>query len=254
MVSTRVSALGRVKSALASRRNNANDTRVGSVPLRKFLVAAAIAAVAVLLLLLLNLAYLYGTLYHQTERGAAFHVLLVDYDGGVVGRSLSSAYEHLKSPSFPTLFAQPSSQYPSSETIIQAVRNRQYWAAIFVSQGASQKLSAALQGGSAAATYEPTDALTYIWNEARYPSTADSVIETSFALLVQATRVAYNSINGTQPWQPLRRTTWPLFVPTWTRSMLVPSTSTRCPKRPRYSTTPYQWQCLSCNNFSLSLL
>ncbi|KAL8701305.1 MAG: hypothetical protein Q9201_004976 [Fulgogasparrea decipioides] len=195
MVSAPVSALNRVEAALPNGRNHAT---YGSVPLRKFFVAAAVAAVAVLLLLLLNLAYLYGTLYHQTERGAAFHILLVDYDEGVVGRSVSSAYQHLKSPSFPTLFTQPSSQYPSFDTIIQDVRNRQYWAAIIVSQGASQRLSAALQGGSAATTYEPTNALTYIWNEARYPSTADSVIESSFARLIHATRVAYNSINGTQ--------------------------------------------------------
>ncbi len=120
--------------------------------LRKFFAATTVAAVAVLLLLLLNLAYLYGSVYHQTERGAALYVLLVGYNGEVVGRSLS-AYQHLKSPSFPTLFSQPPSQYPKSDTIIQAVRNRQYWAAIFTSPGASQRLSAALQGGPAATTY-----------------------------------------------------------------------------------------------------
>ena len=165
---------------------------------RKFIAAAALAALAVLLLLLLNLVYLYGSVYRQEERSAAFHILLVDYDGGVVGRSLSSAYQHLKSPSFPTLVTLPPSQYPSFDTIIQAVRNRQYWAAIFTTQGASQRLSAALQGGSAATTYISTDALTYVWNEVRYPAAVDSVIGSSLALLVDATRIAYNSINGTQ--------------------------------------------------------
>ena len=166
--------------------------------LRKFIVAAAVAAVAVLLLLLFNLVYLYGSVYHQPQRAAAFHILLVDYDGGLIGSSLSSAYQRLKSPSFPTFITQPPSQYPSSDTIIQAVRNRQYWAAIFASQGASQRLSAALQGGSAAMTYDSTSALTYVWNEVRYPATADSVIEGSFASLVDATRLAYNSMNGIQ--------------------------------------------------------
>ena len=197
MTSTRASASLHAKSGSPPRRVNADSAPPESIIVRKFLARAAIAAVSVLLLLLLNLAYLYGTVYHQTERAAAFHFLLVDYDGGVVGRSLSSAYLHLKSPSFPTLFTQPPSQYPSPDSIIQAVRNRQYWAAIFTSQGASQRLSAALQGGSAATTYNPTDALTYVWNGVRYPIAAESVIENSFAQLVDATRLAYNSINGT---------------------------------------------------------
>jgi len=175
----------------------------------------------VLLLLLLNLAYLYGSVYHQTERGAALYVLLVGYNGEVVGRSLS-AYQHLKSPSFPTLFSQPPSQYPKSDTIIQAVRNRQYWAAIFTSPGASQRLSAALQGGPAATTYNSTDALTYVWNEVRYPAKGDFVIERSFALLVAATCVAYNSINGTQALTTLAQNDRPMSTSNWTRLMLVP--------------------------------
>ncbi|KAI4155695.1 MAG: hypothetical protein LQ340_000828 [Diploschistes diacapsis] len=179
-------------------RRPADDAAPKTLPLRKFFAAAAVKAVAILLLFLLNLAYLYGSVYNQPQRGAAFHVLLVDYDGGAVGRSLASAYQNLKSPSFPTLITQPASQYPSSDSIVQAVRNRQYWAAIFASQGASQRLSAALRGGSAAATYDSTQALTYVWNEVRYPATGDAVFGISFALLVDATRVAYNSINGTE--------------------------------------------------------
>ncbi|KAI4126788.1 MAG: hypothetical protein LQ338_003573 [Usnochroma carphineum] len=168
-----------------------------NVPLPRFFATVAVAAVSVLLLFLLNIAYLYGTVYHQSNRGAAFHILLVDYDGGVVGRSLLSAYQQLKSPTFPTLFTQSPSQFPSPDGIVHAVRNRQYWGAIFASPGASQRLSAALQGGSAATTYTPREALTYVWDESRYPATADSVIESSFASLVDATRVAYNSLNGT---------------------------------------------------------
>ena len=166
--------------------------------MRKFFIAVAVAAVAVLLLLLLNLAYLYGSVYHQTRRSAAFHVLLVDYNGGIVSQSLSSAYQRLQSPLFSTLFTEALSQYPTPDTIIQAVQNWQYWAAIFTSQGVSHRLSAALQGGSAAMMYNATDALTYVWNEVRYPVTADLVVQSSLSLLVEATHIAYNSINGTQ--------------------------------------------------------
>ena len=192
------SSTSATKSPSPFHRSHADDAPRESISMRKFFVSVIVAAAAVSLLFLLNLAYLYGSVYHQTERGAAFHILLVDYDQGLVGQSLSSAYQHLKSPSFPTLYARPSSQYPTSDSIIQAIRNRQYWAAIFTSHDASQRLSAALQGGSAAMTYNPSNALTYVWNEVRYPATAASVIESSFAQLVQATRTAYNSINGTQ--------------------------------------------------------
>lgn len=197
-MSALASATIHAKSPSPSGRFKVNSTPPENLILRKFIARAAVAAVSILLLLLLNLTYLYGSLYHQSERAAAFHILLVDYDGGVVGRSLSSAYLHLKSPSFPTLVTRPPSQYPSSDSIIQAVRNRHYWAAIFTSQDASQRLSGALQGGSAATMYDPTHALTYVWNGVRYPTAAESVIESSFALLVDATRLAYNSINGTQ--------------------------------------------------------
>lgn len=163
---------------------------------RKFVVATTAIGLAICLLFLLNLLYLYGSVYHEENRYQALQVLMVDYDGGIVGKSLQAAYQQLQGPSFPTFDVQNASQYPSPDTIIQAVRDRQYWAAIFSTGGASHRLSAALQGGAAAKSYTASGALTYVWNEVRFPAATDSIIQSSLIELVAATQVAYAHING----------------------------------------------------------
>ena len=164
---------------------------------RKFFVTVAVAGLAVLALFLGNLVYLFGSTYKQTLRTQAFHMLMVDYDEGVVGKSMLYAYQQLKGPAFPTFLVQPVDRYPSTDNVVQAVRNREYWGAIYTMQGASDRLSSALQGGEAASSYNASNALAYVWNEVRYPATADSVLESSFMELVAATRIAYNFLNGT---------------------------------------------------------
>ena len=164
---------------------------------RKFIVATGVAGLAVLILFLSNLVYLFGSTYQQSSRNQAFHMLMVDYDGGIIGESMLRAYQQLKAQSFPTFLVQPTNQYPSPDAILQAVRNREYWGAIYTMRGASDRLSSALQGGKAATTYNANNALTYVWNEVRYPASSDSVLESSFMELVAATRIAYNMMNGT---------------------------------------------------------
>lgn len=165
---------------------------------RKFLVATTAIGIAICLLFLLNLLYLYGSVYHETSRYQAIKCLMVDYDGGVIGHSMLQAYNQLQGPSFPTFDVQNISQYPTPDTVIQAVLGRQYWAAIFTNAGASQRLSSALHGGAAAQSYDASNALTYVWNEIRYPAVEDSIIQPSLIKLVSATQIAYDHINGSQ--------------------------------------------------------
>ena len=96
------------------------------------------------------------------------------------------------------MFTHSPIRYPSSDNISQAVCHRQHWATIFASRGAFQRLSADLQGEPAATTYNPTEALTCVWNHVRCPQTAEVTIEGNRILLVDATHLAYNSINRTQ--------------------------------------------------------
>ncbi|MCJ1251599.1 hypothetical protein MMC30_008834 [Trapelia coarctata] len=165
---------------------------------RKFIVATTAIGVAICLLFLLNLLYLYGSTYHQTSRYPAIECLMVDYDGGVVGHSMLQAYNQLQGPSFLTFDVQNISQYPTPDTIVQAVLDRQYWAAIYTNAGASQRLSSALHGGAAARSYDASNALTYVWNEVRYPAVEDSIIQSNLIRLASATQIAWDHINGTQ--------------------------------------------------------
>ena len=168
-----------------------------AVERRKFVVTIVVAGIAVLCLFMGNLLYLYGSVYQQASKCNAFHVLMVDYDGGIVGKSMSAAYEQLKSPSFPTFYTRPTSDFPSADDIVHAIRKQQYWAAIYSMPGASDRLATALLGGEAATTYNTSNTLTYVWNEVRYPAASDAILESSFVEFVIAARIAYNHINGT---------------------------------------------------------
>ena len=194
-----------MKSAPSAAGHPAPAQEAPNVVRRKFVVAATLIGVAICILFLLNLAYLYGSVYHEAARYEAFQILLVDFDGGLVGQSLLQAYKQLQGPSFPTFDVQNTTQYPTPDSLIEAVIDRQYWAAIYSNVGASKNLSAALQGGTAAASYNANDALTYIWNEVRYPAVQDSVIQSSLVELVAATQVAYHHINGSQALASLPR-------------------------------------------------
>jgi hypothetical protein len=69
-------------------------------------------------------------------------------------------------------------------------------AAVLVNTNASKRLATALQGGQAAKDYNPNKALTFIWNEVRYPPISDQAFMANFETLAGAVHQAYNQING----------------------------------------------------------
>lgn len=73
-----------------------------------------------------------------------------------------------------------------------------YWGSIVAKDGASERLSAALQGGEAAASYDLASALHYVWDQQYYTAFSTSIIQGDMTQLVAATRLAYNKMNGTQ--------------------------------------------------------
>ncbi|KAL6904503.1 hypothetical protein GGI43DRAFT_432024 [Trichoderma evansii] len=139
----------------------------------------------------------YGSQYEIGKKVYRFQILTVDYDGGMIGESLFTAYEQLKSNSYPTLQVHPSSEYPTEELLKAAVHAGKYWAAIYTISGASDRLDAALQGGPPAINYNNTDMIRYIWNGARFPLHSAGYIEPNLEALIAASRLAYYQINGT---------------------------------------------------------
>ncbi|KAL2068939.1 hypothetical protein VTL71DRAFT_15277 [Oculimacula yallundae] len=157
----------------------------------KFLKAAGINFLLLQLLFFTLFVYIFGALYHQTERIYALDILFVDYDGGSIGQAVRDAYASLEGKSFPTLKERPASQVEIG-SLRERVCQTDYWAAFYISPGASARLESAI-GGTDAASYAGTDVLTYVWNEARYPAVIDSAISANLKTLSAAARIHYTT-------------------------------------------------------------
>ena len=125
--------------------SNANRTSFHHAqwkPIRLKLVAqTAAGGIAFMLWFLACCSYLFGTLYMSPSRHDKFHVLAVDYDGGVVGDALLSAYKQLESPEFFTLDIRGVEEYGQVRDLERAVWEGQFWGAIAVMEGASERLA-----------------------------------------------------------------------------------------------------------------
>lgn len=173
---------------------------------RAFLKAASINFMMLQTLFLGLFAYIFGSLYQQDGHIHNLNVAFVDYDGGIIGQSVRDAYTTLQGTSFPTLQEQAAGDFATPQDLKEAICKARYWAALYASPGASTRLEGALGGGSAATTYNRSDVLTFIWNEARYSAIIDSTISANLQTLSTAARLAYVARNGTAALQTLPTT------------------------------------------------
>jgi hypothetical protein len=158
--------------------------------------ATAVGGIAFMLWFLACVSYMFGSVYMSPSRQSVFKVLAVNYDGGVIGQSVEVAYQQLRGPEFFTLEYHTAEEYRTMEDMYEAVWKGDYWAAVSVSENASSRLAAALQGGDAASSYNASDAMHYVWNQQYYTTFANSVIQSHMIQLIAATRLAYNKMNG----------------------------------------------------------
>lgn len=170
----------------------------------KFLLQTTAGGVAFLLWFLACCSYLFGTLYKSPSRHHNFKVLAVNYDGGVVGAAMDGAYQQLKGPGFFTINYHTPEEFPTEADMYKAVWEGKYWGAISATEGASVRLARAIEGVNAT-TYNPANALHYIWNQQRYTAFSNSVVQAHMQQLVSLTRIVYNKMNGTQASQFLDR-------------------------------------------------
>ncbi|MBA7490058.1 hypothetical protein ES702_00592 [subsurface metagenome] len=123
--------------------------------------------------------------------------MLVDYDNGVVSQALQAAYQRMRGNSFPTLESVNAADYPTEQSLINEVcQNRHIYAVVYTHAGASDRLSAAIGGGSAAATYNASNAISFIWNGVRYNTFGQSLVAANLQQLITASGVAYASLNN----------------------------------------------------------
>lgn len=162
---------------------------------------------AILQVLFLALfAYIFGSLYQQTSHVHNVKILFIDYDQGLIGSSIRAAYQTMQANSFPTLVERSPDGIAAPGDIRTEVCKAHYWAALWVAPRATENLESAFSGGNAAASYNRSDVVTYIWNEARYSTSADSIVQANLQALSTAARVAYSARNGTGALQSLDRT------------------------------------------------
>ena len=149
---------------------------------------------ALQILFLGNMCYIYGSVFRAGTRYQAFSILMVDFDGGSIGQSMIKASENLQGTAFPRVSIEgPEQQTP--ESVHNAVRGGQYWGAIYATHGASNRLNESLQG-KADSVYNASDAIIYIWDEARYSPISDLIFKSSFQSLITISRLTWNEIYG----------------------------------------------------------
>lgn len=76
---------------------------------------------------------------------------------------IRGSYAAEKGNSFPTLTERAASDFPTSNDLTREVCNTHSCAALYITEGASARLEDALYHN---ATYNASDAVGYIWNEA----------------------------------------------------------------------------------------
>jgi Protein of unknown function (DUF3533) len=163
---------------------------------RKFLKAAFLNFILLQILFFALFAYIFGSLYQQNGHTHNLSVLFVDYDaGGSITQAIRQSYSKVQTDSFPMLIERPALEFPDPPTSLRdEVCRARYWAALYVSPGASNRLQDALTGGSAATSYNRSDALVFIWNEARYSAVVDSSISSNLQTLSSSAKVAWANL------------------------------------------------------------
>ncbi|GLA46313.1 hypothetical protein AnigIFM63604_009785 [Aspergillus niger] len=201
-------------------------------PLRLAVLKAATINLLILQLLFLGLfCYLFGSIFQQTTHIHNLNVLFVDYDGGAIGRAVRTAYQQLQGSGFPTLREQSAEAYPNPASIVSAVCNIHYWGGFYIAANASSRLSAALTG-IGTATYNTSDVMTLVWNEARYSTVVDSAIQSNILSLSEAARIVYTTTNGPSILQTVNtsdQTAIATLADPWTLSTINIQPTTKAP-------------------------
>ncbi|KAF4150983.1 hypothetical protein CNMCM6069_004790 [Aspergillus lentulus] len=190
---------------------------------KAYIMPIIMAGFLLQLLFLGNMSYLFGALFKSTTRMHNLKILAIDFDGGDIGNAISSAYSNLESDEFPSLEFDSSSEYRTPESVRKAVCDRGYWGAIYTHSGASKRLLTAIEGDNTT-VYNPSDAVTYIFNGAYYPAIASSFKGSLQTLLSVAAKLyplaspdALKAVNMTNPMSagallnPFEATAWDIM-------------------------------------------
>ncbi|KAI5803609.1 hypothetical protein DFH27DRAFT_556418 [Peziza echinospora] len=127
-----------------------------------------------------------GKLYKQTQYAHRLKVYAVDMDGGEVGKSLLQAAQSLNGqagqptwviiPYETTIDSRPPIDYNRVYDDVSV--GKSIWGAVIANEGASTRLNEAINGTlkGEGEVYDPSKALTFIYNESRYHTVEKALI------------------------------------------------------------------------------
>ncbi|CAH0043550.1 unnamed protein product [Clonostachys solani] len=163
------------------------------------LIASIMTAVNIQLLLLAGMCYLYGTTFHQAYRYSNLDILAINLDQGDIGGALTLASSQFDGRyHLPTVKIGSSQDYPDLDSIRSSVCRADYWAAVVINSGSSDRFYGIMNGSMSTDEYDPAAAATFIYNQARHPNIADSVLLPGINALVKATTEVFSESSNAQ--------------------------------------------------------
>ncbi len=138
--------------------------------------------------------------YQQEENFHKLHILAVDFDGGTVGQAMLDIISGLD-PHDNRMATFEIIHFNSGETfhdIWETVRaGNDIWAALIANSGASQNLTNAITSQDLnAPRYDPSAAITILFDDVRYHTVALSLIQSSLSQLVANITMQYQTKTG----------------------------------------------------------
>ncbi|CAH0021815.1 unnamed protein product [Clonostachys rhizophaga] len=161
-------------------------------------IASIMTAVNIQLLLLTGMCYLYGTAFHPASRYGNLNIVAINLDHGDIRAALTLASSQFDGRyHLPTVKIGSSQDYPDLDSIRNSVCKADYWAAVVINSGSSDRFYGIMNGSMSIDEYDPAAAATYIYNQARHPNIADSILLPGINALVKATAESfYESSNA----------------------------------------------------------
>ncbi|KAG7529435.1 hypothetical protein FFLO_05663 [Filobasidium floriforme] len=174
------------------------DVPLPQHPLKKKAIQTLLAAGTLTMIVIwANVLWLFGSLYNAHSYVHRLEVLVVDFDGGLIGSALTTSIQSIAArPGVPT-FTFLSARETSLEQVRDKVWHGDVWAAVWANAGQTEAFNSYLTTNAsstsgATPSYDPSAAYTYTGLQTRYFTVWSSYV---LPVLLEATGTAGGIVN-----------------------------------------------------------
>jgi len=161
---------------------------------RAYIKALALSTLGTALVIIGVLSIYWGTLWKLDEHAYKLRGIVVDFDQGDIGQAiLRASQERTGSPEQITWTVQNPSAFQDPSSVAQLILDEQYWVAIVVQPGATDKLGKAI--ASADSTYNGTAAVSVFIAQARQEQAYSHFISPQLRDVLQAAQLSFRNNN-----------------------------------------------------------